>query len=115
MSHKGSFPEEWEVHRNYANKGDPDHWKQDKELKTIGASGLSQVIPAQYLHDLLMNDEDLKEMRKQREKEEESNRAEDGFPFQDENHEDGGDITGDEILETMLNTSPETHEEMKDK
>ncbi|MCH8080583.1 MAG: trypsin-like peptidase domain-containing protein [Proteobacteria bacterium] len=110
--HKGSFPEEWEVHRNYANKGDPDHWK---ELKTIGASGLSQVIPAQYLHDLLMNDEDLIEMREQREKEEENNRAEDGFPFQDENHEDGGDITGDEILETMLNTPPETHEEIKDK
>lgn len=112
--HRGSFPEEWEVHRNIAKKGKPQEWEKDENLITKGASGLSRVIPAQYLYNLLMNDDDLKTMRKEKESEEEINRAGDGFPMQDEVIEGEG-ITGDQILKTMLNTPPETHEEIKDK
>lgn len=114
--HKGSFLEEWEIHRNTAQTGKPQNWKRDEDLKTKGASGISMVVPAQHLYDLLMNDNDLKSMRERRELEEESSRSGDGFPIQYENLEEKPEqITGDDILRNMLNTPPETHEKLKKK
>lgn len=80
-----------------------------------GLSGMTCVIPAWILLDFL----NRPEFKKQREEHDMKIRAEhikNGPPAEAESaSNDLPEISGDQILETMLNTPPETHEEMKDK
>jgi len=72
-------------------------------------SGIAIVVPAEKIVETI-NQPELKKMR-----EETAKKAMAESDVVEDVAEEKTDISGDQILENMLNTPPETHEEIKDK
>ena len=72
----------------------------------VPAERISELLELPYFEEIRMKHEEEDSLDK--EKSDKIARLE-----SDHSHDDSSSITGDEILENMLKTSPKTHEEMK--
>ncbi len=98
--HVGQFPEALKVLA-----------PANKEKYVKAPCGMTYVSPASGILEVLMIDK-FRQQRAEKDAELLQERIENGFPPEPES---AGGISGDDILETMLETPPETHKEVKGK
>lgn len=108
--HWGQFTEDWELNEELSGP-EKEIALSGKNKKIIkGLSGMTVVAPVSAIRELIdLYKDDI-------EQNERMIRVTKGNIAPEEESQDGkASITGDEILETMLNTPPETHQEFKEK